>query len=135
MGDRTHVGDATIDAPGGKGLPCLASEAHKMAKGLLRKEHKGPGDTLEAAADRLAFRHGHFGLTAGIVMQAWNRPPRDMKVSRWMALFAAHWAEIGSKAEQDYEARRAVMAESHPVLVRVADFVAGRQANDPSDAR
>jgi hypothetical protein len=127
MGDKTHALANTMRASRAITPEWLGAEAKRMGCALLRKEHRGPGDTIEAAASRLAVRNG---IPTSILMQAWNRPPREMKVSRWMQLFAVYWDEIESRAEQRYDDRRAQTAQTHPSLVRLADLVAGRDNPD-----
>lgn len=99
----------------------LGQEAKRMSSDLLRKEHRGPGDTIEAAAHRLQTR---LRVPAAIILQCWNRPAREMKVSRWMSVFRAHWEEFGSKMDTAYERKREETT-AHPALVRLADLVAG----------
>jgi hypothetical protein len=96
IGDMISV--ARIDDP-----IWLGEEAKRMSSELLRKEHRGPGDTIEAAAHRLQTRHD---VDAGIILQGWQRPAREMKVSRWMAVFKACYAEFGARAEAAYEEKR-----------------------------
>lgn len=100
----------------------LGDEAKRMSRELLRKEHRGPGDTIEAAAHRLQTR---LRVPASIILQCWNRPAREMKASRWMAVFQAYWTEFGDRADEAYEEKRKTTT-AHPALVRLADFVAGR---------
>jgi hypothetical protein len=134
MRDKRYVGDSkmhvAIDDP-----IWLGQEAKRMSEKLLRKEHRGPGDTIEAAAYRLQTRHQ---VPASVILQCWNRPAREMKVSRWMSVFKAYWAEFGVKAETAYEEKRKA-TNAHPALVRLADFVAGREiwddASQGGDAR
>ncbi len=122
-GSKMHV--ARVDDP-----IWLGEEAKRMSRKLLRKEHRGPGDTIEAAAHRLESRHR---VPASVIMQCRNRPPREMKVSRWMAVFTAYWAEFGTRAEAAYEEKRET-TDAHPALVRLADLVAGRTAEAPTTA-
>lgn len=103
----------------------LGKQAKRMSQELLQREHRGPGDTIEAAAYRLQTKHG---CDASIILQGWQREPRDMLVSRWMSLFQAHSAAFAASAEAAYEERRKnTDVDSHPILVRLADFVAGRK--------
>lgn len=101
----------------------LGQEAKRMSTELLQFEHRGPGDTIEAAAARLQIRRK---VQAKILLQCWNRPAREMKVSRWMAVFRAHWEEFGAVADAAYEEKRK-STNAHPALVRLADLVAGRK--------
>ena len=100
----------------------LGREFKRMSRDLLCKEHRGPGDTIEAAANRLQTK---LGVDASIILQGWQREPRDILVSRWMALFRAHCAAFATHAEETYERKRET-TQAHPTLVRLADFVAGR---------
>ena len=102
----------------------LGTEAKRMSEELLRHEHKGPGDTIEAAAGRLQTR---LRVPSNIILQCWSRPPREMKVSRWMAVFQAHWEEFGRRAEANYEEHRNETT-AHLAFVRLADLVVGRSA-------
>lgn len=121
MGTRSMSVVAHVTSP-----DWLGNEARRMSKELLRKEHRGPGDTIEAAAHRLQTKHG---IEASIILQGWRREPRDWLVSRWMSLFKAHCEAFEANASGTYEEiRDGVDLERHPVLVRLADFVAGRQA-------
>lgn len=115
--DIMHV--ARIDDP-----IWLGEEAKRMSSELLRKEHRGPGDTIEAAAHRLQTKHR---VDASIILQGWQRPAREMKVSRWMSVFKAYWAEFGAHQAAAYEEKRNGTS-AHPALVGLADFVAGRSA-------
>src|SRR5690606_14152569 len=114
-GAKMHV--ARIDDP-----TWLGEEAKRMSAELLRREHRGPGDTIEAAAARLQTR---VRVPANIILQCWNRPARERKVSRWMTVFRAYWEEFGERADGAYEQKRATTT-AHPAIVRLADFVAGR---------
>lgn len=113
--DKMHV--ASISDP-----IWLGEEAKRMSRELLEHEHRGPGDTIEAAAQRLQTR---LRVPASIILQCWNRPAREMKTSRWMAVFQAYWQEFGQKADAAYEEKRKTTT-AHPALIRLADFVAGR---------
>lgn len=106
----------------------LGKQANRFSRELLKKEHSGPGDTIAAAAARIAHsKTGRkHGLEPSILMQGWNRPPGEWKLSRWMKLFWVHWEEIGSKAEAAYEEKRNEADGTHPALLRLADIVAGR---------
>jgi hypothetical protein len=104
----------------------LGQEAKRMSTELLRFEHRGPGDTIEAAAVRLQIRRK---VPASILLQCWNRPAREMRVSRWMAVFRAHWEEFGAAATAAYEEKRE-STNAHPALVRLADLVAGRKDHE-----
>lgn len=100
----------------------LGKEAKRMGTELLEHEKKSLGDTVEAAAYRLQLKHG---VPASVILQCWNREPREMKVSRWMAVFAAYWSVFEASGIKAYEEERKDH-EGNSALVRLADFVAGR---------
>ena len=103
-------------------------EAKRMSGFLLTREHRGPGDTIEAAAYRLQTR---YGIPVAITLRLRNRELKDMFVSSFMPILNAYLAATKSieaaadHMEEAYEEKRAVAA--HPNLVRLADFVAGRK--------
>lgn len=103
----------------------LGEQARQMATELLEKEKRPVGDTIEAAAYRL--QNKHRVPVASVILQCWNRPPREMKVSRWMTVFYVHWREFGERVGAAYEEKRNGTT-AHPALVRLADFVAGGSA-------
>lgn len=105
----------------------LGAEAKRMSAELLNHELRkhGPGDTIQAAAYRLEREHR---LDANIVLQGWQREPREMKVSRWMALFRVHWELIASKAAYEDKRNEAARTGVNPALLRLADTVAGHRA-------
>lgn len=102
----------------------LGQEAKRMGTKLLEHEKKSLGDTVEAAAYRLQVKHG---VPASVILQCWNREPREMKVSRWMAVFAAYWSVFEAAGTTAYEEERKHHDGNSP-LVRLADFVAGRES-------
>lgn len=121
MGDKKRGGRSKMHVTRIDDPMWWGAEAKRFARELLHHEHRGPGDTIEAAAARIERKHG---VDASVVLQGWQRPPREMKVSRWMALYLAHWEAIASKA---YEDRRHDAADrAHPALLWLADTVAGR---------
>ena len=126
MGDRLHDGDGRMHATARIDDPLwLAGEFKRMSAELLRRHHKGPGDTIEAAAARIGAKHR---IDPSILMQGWNRGPRETKTSRWMAVFKAYHAEFCARhsAESYEDKRNAAAGQIHPALLRLADLVAGR---------
>jgi hypothetical protein len=101
----------------------LASEFKRMSKAIVEDEFVGPGDTLVAAADRIAIHHH---IDPEIILQGWKRPPRNTLVTRWMALFRVYH-ERGLAAAAAYEEKRyeAEKAGVSPAILRLADLVAG----------
>lgn len=103
-------------------------ELKRMNGFLLSKEHRGPGDTIEAAAYRLQTR---YGIPVATTMRLRNREISDMFVSSAMPIVNAYMAATSkmeaaaSRMEEHYEEKRARAGNS--ALVRFADFVAGRK--------
>lgn len=124
MRNKIHVTDNKMQVTRIDDPHWLGEEAKRMSSELLRKEHRGPGDTIEAAANRLQTKHR---VEASILIQGWQRPAREMKVSRWMSVFKAYWAEFGAQQAASYEEKRNGTS-AHPALVGLADFIAGRPA-------
>ncbi len=120
--DMMHV--ARIDDP-----IWLGAEANRMAREMVQGEGR-MGEKLDAVAWRI---QRNWGVDASIIKQGWQRPPRDMKVSRWMNLFQGYqkWKARGARAHYEQK-REAVADHGHPALLRLADFVAGRVAGDES---
>lgn len=133
MGHKWHVTDYKMSVTLFADPKFAGRSAKAMARALLRKEHQGPGDTIEAAAHRIERKHG---VAAEIILQGWNRPPRGMMAARWLPLFYA-WCRAGlakcsEKADQAYEAERARHDELS-ALVRLADLVAGRKMDGSAE--
>jgi len=124
MRDRKSVEDSKMFVTAYNSPEFVGVSAKEMATALLHKEFRGPGDTIDAAAYRLQTKHG---VDAEIVLQGWRREIRDMKASRWIALFQAYYAAGLVKASAKYDEERA-RHEPNSALVRLADFVAGKRA-------
>lgn len=107
----------------------LGEEAKRMARELILDEHRGAGDTIEAAAYRIETERG---CPAEIILQGWNRPAREWKVSRWMTLFFTHYETFAGQAKAAYEEKRNEAVGCHPALLCLADLVAGHMASRPS---
>lgn len=122
MGDKSHVTGNKMSVTDINDPLFAGRSARVMARQLLRKYHQGPGDTNEAAAQRIEQK---YKVDATIIMQGWNRPARAMLAHRWIALFQAWNAAGFARADAAYEAERAKHEENSP-LVRLADLVAGR---------
>lgn len=106
----------------------LIDETRRMSREMLMAEFRGAGDTIEAAAFRLQTK---FGVPVATTMRLWNREINDMLVSSLAPVLNAYLAWSGKmeraadKMEARYEEKRTAAANS--VLVRFADFVAGRK--------
>lgn len=103
-------------------------ELKRMNGFLLSREHRGPGDTIEAAAYRLQTR---YGIPVATTMRLRNREVSDMFVSSALPILNAYMAATSkleaaaARMEENYEEKRARAGNS--ALVRFADFVAGRK--------
>jgi hypothetical protein len=103
-------------------------EAKRMNGFLLSREHRGPGDTIEAAAFRLESR---YGIPVATTLRLRNREVKDMFVSSFMPILNAYLAATkkieaaADRMEQAYEEKRALAADQS--LLRLADIVAGRE--------
>lgn len=106
----------------------MISEAVMMNREMIKAEYRGPGDTIEAAASRLEAK---FGLPFPTAMRLWNRDVTDMLVSSFAPVLNAYLAwsnkmdRAAERMEARYEEKRSAAANS--VLVRLADFIAGRK--------
>lgn len=118
------MGDKIYDVDDKMSNACIF-DANKMAKDLLNNEFKGAGDTIEAAAHRVQTK---YSVKASLLLRLRYRfaEMTDMKASSWFSIFEAYQRAL-ARAEKNYEHMRQEN-ETNPRLVRVADFVAGRQA-------
>lgn len=71
----------------------VVDEAAGWADALLRREHRGPGDTIDAARARLARRHK---LPEQVLWALRYRRPKDIAGSIYRALWRAYEAETQS---------------------------------------
>lgn len=67
-----------------------ADEAANWAESLIRKAHRGPGDTLEAAMHRVSRTHGIEHQT---LWRLRYRRPKDLLASVYLKLKSAYEAE------------------------------------------
>lgn len=123
MRNRKLVEDNNMFVTGINDPAFVGVSAKEMASKLLNKEFRGPSDTIDAAAYRLQQR---YGVDAEIVLQGRRRDIKEMKASRWLALFQAYWAAGLTKVDDLYEAERELHADNSPI-VGLADFVAGKK--------
>ena len=66
-------------------------EAATWADLLVRREHRGPGDTLDAARNRAARKHQ---LPERALWSLRYRPPKDLAASVYRTLQRAYEAEV-----------------------------------------
>jgi hypothetical protein len=106
--------------------------AKTMARFLLKREHRGPGDTIEAASHRLQTK---FKVPASIIMRLWNRPVNDMLLSNFVALAVAYmkakYATASEKIEKAYEDEKALAV--NPTILRLAAALAGEEVGDDEE--
>lgn len=74
-------------------------EAKGWADFLVRREFRGPGDTLDAAMARCERKHR---IARSVLWGLRYRPPKDMMVSLYMRLRSAYEAEL-TKLDQRIE--------------------------------
>lgn len=103
------------------------AEAKTMARFLLKREHRGPGDTIEASANRLQTK---FKVPASIIMRLWNRPVKDMLLSNFMALATAY-VKATARMEKAYEHEKALAV--NPTILRLAAALAGEEIGDDAE--
>ena len=107
----------------------VISQAKSMAEFILRREHQGPGDTIEAAAYRAERK---YGAPANWIFRLRYREIKDMPASAFVLLIQAYEAAC-SRAEKAYETERA-KDEAGAAVVRVADIVAGAETKNGKEA-
>lgn len=97
-------------------------DAKDMGRFLLKKEHRGPGDTIEGAAYRLQRKHG---VPAPLLLRLWNRDVNDMLLSNF-ALVAKAYISIQTKIDRAYEHEKSLAVDTK--ISRLAAAVAGEKA-------
>lgn len=97
--------------------------AANMARYLVNHEHKGLGDTTEAAINRIAIKQG---ISPSIISRLIYRKMDDMLLSNFAAVVSAYQAACIS-AERQIEHERSIH-ETFKTVLRAADFVAGSKA-------
>lgn len=99
-------------------------KAKGMAEELLTWEHRGPGDTIEAAAHRLQTR---LRVPAATLLRLRNRKVTDMLMSSFFPLASAYAKYQAACAKMDaaYKEERALATD--PKMAWLADFIAGSE--------
>ena len=86
-------------------------EAQRWASALLEREHRGPGDTLDAAMWRAEQK---WGIDHSTFWSLRYRPPREMFVSVYMRLRQAYEMEcVRQEARLQHELMLAKAAGFH----------------------
>ncbi len=116
-----------ISAPENK-MSCVdahIADARTMSDYLLRKEFRGPGDTIEAAIYRAERR---WGVPASMLKRLRHRDVADMLLSNWIKLSAAYAAACEqSERQADHQealARAVGINEDNSLLAKAAALVA-----------
>lgn len=115
------MSDKRFDREDKKMSTAYISTAKGMADFLLAKEHRGPGDTIEAAAYRVQTK---FGVPVTVLMRLRHREVKDMLMSNFMALASAYQS-AAAKIDGAYEHEKSMAVDAQ--IVRLADFVAGEK--------
>lgn len=100
------------------------NQAKDMAGWLLSREHRGPGDTIDAAAHRLERR---YGVPSALLLRLRHRDVKDMLMSNFMTLAQAYQTAT-SRMEAALEHEKAMAV--NPRILRLANIVAGEE-NQP----
>ena len=119
----------------------VVDSAAGWADALIRREHKGPGDTLDAARHRVARKHRIPERTLWALRY---RRPKDLLASVFVALYRAHQIECErqearlrheleiTKALPATPARLALIAETEALLGSL-ESETGRAASERTD--
>ncbi|TPL40659.1 hypothetical protein [Mesorhizobium sp. B2-4-6] len=89
---KSFAGDAKMS-------DTYVAQAQGWADFLVRKEFRGPGDTVDAAMARCERKHR---ISRSVLWGLRYRPPKDMMVSLYMRLRSAYEDELG-KLDQRIE--------------------------------
>lgn len=103
---------------------CITTPAKVMAERLLSWEHRGPGDTIEAAAHRLQTR---LRVPAATLLRLRNRNVKDMLLSSFipLALAYAKYQSACRKMDRAYQEERASAVD--PKVLWLADLISGTE--------
>lgn len=114
MGNKRSVeGDKMIDA--------YINDARLAGEEMLRKEYRGLGDTIEAAAHRVQKK---WGAPASFLMRLRHRSGlKDMMLSSFVAVAEAY-GKFSRTAERGYENERK-QHDPNSKMARLAAVIAG----------
>lgn len=114
MGNKPFVeDDKMIDA--------YINDARLAGEKMLRKEYRGLGDTIEAAAGRVQRK---WGAPATFLLRLRHRSEmKDMMLSSFVAVAEAY-AKFSAHADRGYETERR-QHDPNSKMARLAAFVAG----------
>lgn len=91
------------------------NSARSMMESILKAEHKGPGDTIDAAMSRIETR---TGLSIFMMRRLRYRDKSDIWAGEYLTIKTVYDAMVASGTIKSVAA--------NPSLVRLADIVAGR---------
>lgn len=114
MGNKRSVEDDKMS-------DLYVKDARVMGDYLLKREYRGLGDTIEAAAHRVQTK---WGAPAALLLRLRHRPIKDMMLSSYVAIATAY-ERAATRAEEAYEHERAIHAPNSK-LVRLADITVGK---------
>jgi len=112
MGDKSSVRESKMSV-------AYVNEAKGMATFILKKEFRGPGDTIEAAAGRAETK---YRVPATFLLRLRNRTVKDMLMSNFMAL-ATGYIKATEAVDRAYEHEKSLAV--NPAILRLANLVAG----------
>lgn len=116
-------------AAGAKMSETYVSDAQGWADFLVRKEFRGPGDTLDAAMARCERKHR---IARSVLWGLRYRPPKDMMVSLYMRLYTAYENELAKLDDRiEAEIRKAELLgvdATNSKAYRLAVAALGKQA-------
>jgi hypothetical protein len=119
MGNKRSVEDDKM-------TDAYVKEARVMGEFLLRREYRGMGDTIEAAAHRVQTK---LGAPATILLRLRHRREmKDMMLSSFAAIAEAY-QKVSDKTDQIYENERSLHAPNSKA-VWLGDLVAGKSVAD-----
>ena len=95
-------------------------EARGMAEFIVQREHRGPGDTIEAAMHRAERK---YGVPAAWLHRLRYLEIRDIPASAFFAILNGCQA-AESAGQRAYEAERKRAGAGNSILVRLAAAVA-----------
>lgn len=101
----------------------VINQAKSMAEYILQREHRGPGDTIDAAMHRAERK---YGVPSTWLHRLRYREIKDMPASAFVSLVQAYEAAC-IRADRAYENERANHAPD-TAIVRIADALAGKKS-------
>ena len=100
------------------------TEAKEWANKLIAANHRGPGDTTDAAIHRAAIKHG---LDPKLLWRLRYRTPKSMLIGAWKRVKAAYEAECErqeAKLRHELEVTKAIATSANALAaIREAEAV------------